>query len=72
MVGDKTKITSNEGKEYLLLEKYCAYENATYYEVYEWSAYETYGTYMGDFNSKATLGSVEFCNELSEWIKNEL
>ena len=70
MVGEKFKVKDLEGREYLLLEKYFAEEDGVFYEVYEYSYDETYGAYLGDFDTQEKIGSTEFVNELTEWLNN--
>jgi hypothetical protein len=72
MTEHNIKIKDNDGKEFILVEKYDDHDKVTYYEVFEYSYYETYGSYIGDFVTSTDSHSAEFCNEFTEWIKNEL
>lgn len=42
--------------------------DGTYYEVYTHSDYETFGEYVGDFETIHKRGTLEFEKEFTDWI----
>ncbi len=58
---------SIEGNVYLL----CPKNNGEYYEVYAHSNDETFGKYLGDFESANKLETLEFEREFTAWLKGE-
>lgn len=56
-----------EGNVYLL----CPRNNGEYYEVYSHSNDETFGDYVGDFESPYKLDSLEFEKDFTAWIREE-
>lgn len=58
---------SIEGNVYLLRPR----NNGEYYEVYAHSNDETFGDYVGDFESPYKLETLEFEKDFASWLKGE-
>lgn len=60
---------SIEGNVYLL--RPIQYDNGEYYEVYTHTNDETFGMYLGDFESANKLETLEFEREFTAWLRGE-